>query len=209
MVEHDGLIDLLAASAQPVRRSWPSGMRTLVWALFAVPAGLVATSLLHHGWIDWSEPGALLAGSEIVLAFCLGLGAIAFAFEASIAGRDPRGAGTIGLGALVWLAASFASIALSPNPIGHWGSGTFCYAFILLAGVPMMAGALIVLRRTRSLRPGPTLLAAGGGIAFLALGLLGFCHPATGQAADFLGHMAGAASIVGLTLFLGRPLIAA
>ncbi len=113
-----------------------------------------------------------------------------------------------GLGALAWLAASLVSVTLSRDPIGHFGSGTFCYAFIMLASAPMILGALIALRRTRSVRPRRTLIATGLGIAFLALSLLGFCHPATGELVDFLGHLAGAASVVALTLLLGRRLIA-
>jgi hypothetical protein len=166
--------------------------------------GFLATSGMRRGSLDLSAAGALLALFEIGLAVLLGVVAIAAAFDMSIPARRFRGGAVLAVGGVLWLVASIATIILSPRPIGHLGDGPYCYSFMLLASLPMILLLLVGLRRTRAVRPERTLAVSGLGIAFMAAGLLGFCHPPTGNMADFLLHLAAAGSIVALTMLGGK-----
>ncbi len=208
MSDHDRLIDTLSQTAGPVRRPLPTTLRAALWIALALPCGVAATSLLHHGRVDWSQPGAVWPMIALVLSFVLGALGIATAFDLGIAGRR---AATWKLflpliGA--WLAASLVEILISPNPIGHFGSGTFCYSFMTLASVPMIPLAVLALRRTRALDPDKALAVAGMGVAFMTSTLLTLCHSINAQLVDFLMHLAAAATIVVATVVVGRRWVA-
>jgi hypothetical protein len=118
------------------------------------------------------------------------------------------GKGWMRAGLIAWALLAAASIALSPTPLAFVpGVGSYCFTFVLTAGLPMVGVAIAAQRRTRSLRPGQSLMAAGMAIAFLSFGLLAFCHPAEMSVADFVMHLMAALVLGGLTVLLGRPAI--
>lgn len=207
MMKQDLLIDRLSDGLEPVRRPLPAWLRALGWAAVALPSGFAATRLIGHYTPDWHRPEMVWAMVEIPLALGLGLAAVMLAFGGSIAGRTMRGGGLLVALGLVWLAVCAANIAASPWHAVHFGVGTYCYSFMLLASVPMMLLVILALRRTRVLHPGRVLAVAGAGIAFLVSGLLGFCHPGMLHPADFLMHLAAGGTIVMLTSLLGRRFV--
>lgn len=204
MADHDHLIDALSGSAGPVKRPLPTTVRALAWIGLALPCGVLATLFLHHGWTDWAQPGAIWPMLSLSLSLILGTLGIVTAFDLGIAGRKVAGPRVFVPLILAWLAASLMSIAESSEPIGRFGSGTYCYSFMILASLPMIPMAILALRRTRALRPGKTLAVAGLGIAFMACGLLMLCHSIDEQVIDFLMHLAAAGTIVAMTVAFGR-----
>lgn len=208
MVDHEALVETLSRSAGPVGRPLPPAVRAIGWMALAIPAGLLATDVVRKTSVDWSAPAAMWAALAIMISLLLGTSAIVAAFVTSIAGRAMRIGLWFGMGVTLWLIANLADIAASTHPLGRMGSGGYCFEFMMLAAAPMIALVILWLRRTRAIRPERTLTIAGLGIAFLSLGLLGFCHPANGHLFDFAAHLAAALSIVGLTVLCGRRLVA-
>jgi len=208
MADHDTLIETLSRSARPVTRPLPTAVRAALWTALALPCGVVVTLRLHHGWTDWSRPGAVWPMIALVLSFGLGALGIVTAFDLGIAGRKVAGWKVFAPLMLAWLVASAMSLSLSADPIGLIGSGGYCYTFMTLAGAPMIVLAILMLRRTRALRPGKTLAVAGLGIAFMAATLLTLCHSVDGQLIDFVMHLAAAATLVAVTVLVGRRWVA-
>ncbi len=212
MVDHDALIDTLSQSLPPVKRPAATGVRAAVWVVLALAAGTLATQLMRTRPTEWSHPGALWAALELGLSFGVGSLAIVKAFNLSIAGRKTAGWRTFLPLMGAWLAAGLAGIVypsgLTWPPVWHRGSGAYCYSFMLLAALPMMGLAILAIRRTRTLYPVRSLGLAGLGIAFMTMTLLSMCHSVGGDLPDYIMHMVAAATIVVLTVVVGRPWVA-
>lgn len=202
MADHDALIERLSRSATPVRRLRPAPVRAVLWAAVALACGWIATAGIGTPVTAWSS-GDYGSMAQFVLLLLLGGTAFAGAFEMSIAGLTSRLLPVVVTGFLAWLAISLGSIALSDEPRGSLGDGIYCFTFLLVAGLPMMALVMTALRSTGSFRPGPTLLSAGIGVAALSAALLALCHPFALQLVDFLMHLAAVACIMVLTTMLG------
>lgn len=209
MVDHDTLIDTLCDEAVPVRRVAPAWRRALAWSPVALGIGYLATQMLHRAGTDWAGPLAGVAAANIVLSLVLGIAAFTAALSASVPGAPARTSGWIMACLGIWLTLAAYSIGISSQPIGHLGHGSYCFTFVLVAGVPMIAITVLALRRTRSLNPVRSLMLAGTGIAFLSFGLLAFCHPIAMSAMDFAGHLVAGVLLGALTIGLGRKAIAA
>lgn len=209
MVDHDVLIDALCNDAPPVRRVPPPWRRALVWAPLALAAGYGATSFVHRTPTDWTGPLAGIAAANVALSLMLGLMAFAAALSAGVAGRSLQAGGWAVAALVTWMALTAYSIGISSHPAGHLGHGTFCFVFVLIAGVPMIAVALMALRRTRSLHPVRSLTLAGAAITYLSFGLLALCHPVAMSVVDLAGHLAAGLCLGGMTVLLGRRAIAA
>ena len=210
MTKHDALIAQLCSEAQPVKRAAPPWPRAALWMLAALPCGFLASLAIHRHGSDWSNPGALWAGLAIFVSLCLGLLAIATAFTISIAGRRLTKWHWRSLTALsvTWLVVNLIDVTFSSEPWGDFGDGIYCYSFMMLAGLPMMAMIIAALRRTRSLHPGPSLAIAGLGIAAMTQILLGFCHPVAGDVMDLIMHLAAAATLAAVCVLAGRRWVA-
>ena len=208
MADHENLIDTLSRSAGPVKRPLPTIVRATLFLCAGLPCGVLATSVLHHGWTHWSQPGAIWPLVSLILSFAVGALGIATAFDLGIPGRKTPAWTVFALLIAAWLVAGVMSIAVSPDPVGRFGSGTYCYSFMTLAGAPMVLLAILALRRTRALKPGKALAMAGVGVAFMASSLLMLCHSIDEQVIDFLMHIAAAATIVVATVVLGRRWVA-
>jgi hypothetical protein len=208
--DHGALIDALAQEMQPVRRMAPVWQRLMFWAPLALGGGFLATRLLRRYALDWSSSHALVSAANVVLSLTLGLAIFAAALSVSVAGGRMRGKGWIMGGIAAWLALMVLSIALSPR---LWnverGVGSYCFTFVLTAGLPMMLVAIAALRRSRSLHPERSLALAGAGIGFMAFGLLAFCHPAEMLLMDFLAHLLAALVLALATVLAGRRFIRA
>lgn len=212
MAEHDAqieqLIERLSRDVRPVKRPTSPWRRTLGWMLLALPCGFLATLLLRHEGTDWSQPGAAWAALEVLLSLCLGALAVATAFDLGIAGRRAPGWRWFAPLLVAWLVAALAGMAYSADPLGRLGEGLYCYVFMLLAGLPMLAMAVVSLRRTRALRPERSLLIAGLGSAATTQCLLGLCHPVAAQLFDLMMHLAAAATLALLAVLAGRRWVA-
>lgn len=209
MVDHDTLIDSLCDEAPPVRRVAPARYRALAWAPVALGAGYLATQFIHRSSTDWAGPLAGIAAANIALSLTLGLAAFIAALSVSVAGGAARLNLLIGTSAATWLGLAMYSISISRHPRGELGHGSYCFTFVLAAGVPMILVAILALRRTRSLTPVRSLTLAGAGIAFLSFALLAFCHPIEMSVMDFVGHLAAGLLLGATTILLGRKSIAA
>ncbi|MGP4131700.1 hypothetical protein OJE16_18935 [Pantoea tagorei] len=193
MRNHDQLIEQLSASAQPVRRVWPTAWRVAGWIAAALPCGALGSWALHSRYTDWSQPGALLAIAALLLSFMLGVGAIASAFTLSLAGRKPPALRYLVLAVLAWLMLNLSNMtaAQAPAGAGRLGEGIHCYLFMLAAGLPMIVISVFSLYRTRSLFPAKSLALAGCGIAFMSSMLLSLCHETQLHRIDFFNAPRG------------------
>ncbi|NOW46359.1 hypothetical protein FHW96_002519 [Novosphingobium sp. SG751A] len=210
MRDFETLIDELSQGAGPVRRVLPASWRALGWAPVALGVGYLATRMLHRFTPDWDGPYAVLSAANAALSIGLGLTAFASALSISVAGGRALGRGWMVLGLIAWVALAAASMSLAPHPLGYApGVGRYCYTFVLTAGLPMVGVIILALRRTRSLRPGPSLWAAGMAIAFLSFGLLAFCHPAQMSVADFVMHLLAALTLGAVTVAVGHRAVRA
>lgn len=206
MRSHDPLIDKLSASAQPVKRIWPTSWRVAAWIAAVLPCGMLTSWGLHNKFTNWSQTGSLLAILSLLLAFVIGAFAIAAAFNLSIAGRQPMRLKWAALLAVIWLAVNLLNTSFSSDHagIGKFGEGLHCYLFMLSASLPMIVISIVGLYRTRSLYPGQTLALAGCGIAFMSSTLLTLCHDIHLHSLDFAMHLAAGITIVIITMLSGR-----
>lgn len=206
MRNHDALIDRLSESARPVKRLWPTGWRVAGWIAAVLPCGALSSWAFHSRYTDWTQPGALSALAALLLAFLLGAGTIAGAFTLSIAGLTPLRLKRLFLLALGWLALNLSNLSFTPPHAGggRLGEGVHCYLFMLSASLPMILISVFSLYRTRSLAPVKSLALAGCGIAFMSSLLLSLCHDTRLHLLDFSMHLAAGATIVLLTVLVGR-----
>jgi hypothetical protein len=210
MSDHDRLIDELARAGAPVRRVAPAWLRAAGWVPLALAlGGMAALWLVHRDATDWSAPNAALAMANVALSLAIGAAGLMAALSVSVAGGGIRGKGLIAALLLAWIAVAAAGIGsfAAPGAVAH--HRTPCFIFVVTVGLPMVAVAVLALRRTRSLTPVRSLALAGGGAAFLAFALLALCHPVELYAVDFLMHIAGALVLGGVAVLLGRRAIAA
>lgn len=206
--DHWALIEEIARAGRPVQRVAPAAQRALVWGLVALGLGYLSTRMLHRYSPDWFGPHAVIGAANAALCLMLGLGALASSLSISVAGGQPRAPGWMKAGVAAWAALCAISISLSARPMGYVaGAGSYCYPFVVTAGLPMIAAVIVALRRTRSLKPGRSLMTAGIGISFLSFGLLVFCHPAEMSLADFLMHLLAALTLGFITLIAGHRAI--
>lgn len=208
MRDPEALIDTLSQELQPVRRVAGPWWRAMSWAPVALGAGYLSTRMLHRFDTDWHAAHVAISFANVALCLTLGVVALAYSLSLGLADGRVRAKGWIMAGLIAWALLAATSIALSPRPFAFVpGVGSYCFTFVLTAGLPMVGVGIAALRRTRSLRPGQSLMATGMAIAFLSFGLLAFCHPAEMSLADFVMHLLAALTLGGLTVWLGRPVI--
>lgn len=209
MLNHDRLIDDLCARAAPVRRVSPAWMRTAAFLPLMLALGWAATTIFHRAVTGWAPPDADIGSVNAALCLLIGGAAFLRSLTLSVPGRDVRSRGWIALAAAAWLGVTLFGIGSPSGLRDAYREGRNCFAFLLVAGLPMIAVAVAALRRTRSLTPVRSLAAAGIGVSFLSFGLLAFCHPAATTLLDTAGHLAAALVLGALTLFIGSRAIAA
>lgn len=203
MTDHNLLIEKLSRDIRPIRRPLPTGWRVLRWMGIALPCAIIVSHLLPRDVTDWSQPGAVWAVAQLLLAFLLGTLAIRSAFAMSIAGRYALGWKALLPIGLMWLGFSLRAIPGGASPV-YDSDNISCFTFLLAVSTPMMALMIANLRRTRTLHPVRNLAMAGLGIASLAVSLLAFCHPVHLDALDFVTHLAAVIAIIALTVLVGK-----
>lgn len=208
MRNHETLIQNLAGNTRPVRRVAPAWMRALCWTPLALGLGFFATTLSHRETADWAGPLAWVAVANIILSLSLGLGAFVAALSSAIAGRTVRMPDWAIIALAVWLAMAIIGISVSRHPMGAIGQGSYCFTFVMTAGLPMIAIAILALRRTGTLRPVRSLTLSGIAIGFMAFGLLAFCHPIAMSVVDFIAHLTAALILCGITIIAGWKAVA-
>lgn len=206
MRNHDQLINQLSASAQPVRRVWPTAWRVAGWIALALPCGALTSWVFHTRLTDWSQPGALVALAALLLSLVIAGSTLAAAFTLSIAGRKPVSLRWPLLMIGIWLALNLINLTSETPPAGaaRLGEGIHCYLFMLSASLPMMLMSVFTLQRTRSLYPARSLALSGCGSAFTASMLLSLCHDTHLHLIDFSMHLAAGITIMVLTVVAGR-----
>ena len=206
MRNHDPLIDRLTESVHPVQRVWPTPWRVAGWIAAALPCGALSSWAFHTRLTDWSQPGAGVALSALLLALVIAGSSVAAAFTLSIAGRKPVSLYGLLLLAGLWLTLNLFNLSASVPPAGagRLGEGIHCYLFMLSASLPMMLFSVIALQRTRCLHPAKSLALAGCGSAFSSSMLLSLCHDTHLHLIDFSMHLAAGLTIVALTMIVGR-----
>ena len=208
MNKHDALIEQLCREAHPVKRPASIWMRAAGWILVTIPVGFLASLTMARGTADWSSSGALWAGLGILVSFCLAALAIETALALSIAGQRVRHWRWLAAFSVVRLLVGLIDIAGSNDPLGDFGDGMYCYAFMMIAGTPMSVIIIAALRQTRSLHPTSSLAIAGLGIAAMSQVLLGFCHPVAGDLMDLMMHLAATVTLALVTVLAGRRWVA-
>ncbi len=204
MADHDLFIEQLSRTMTPVKRPLSPGWRVVSWVVMALPAGAIASLLVHRTFTDWTQSGAGWVMLQLLLTFVVGALAIRNAFLLSIAGQRPLRWTLFAPLILAWFGITFANMHLHHTvPETSHGEGPNCYLFMVVVSLPMMAMVIGYLRRTRSLFPARSLSAAGAGVACMALTLLALCHPTHVSAVDFAMHLAATATIVLATIAVG------
>ncbi|MBP2158841.1 MULTISPECIES: NrsF family protein [Asticcacaulis] len=208
MDDHDALIDTLSREAAPVKRPPAPAVRAAVWIALALPCGAIVGLWLSRRFADWSMPAAAWALIGLAAAFALGAIAMLSAFNLTIAGRKPVTWPWFAAIGAVWLASGLVGVSQAADPWGHVGSGWGCYLFMVTVSVPMIALSIVGLNRTRTLYPLRCLSIAGLGTAFMTAALLALCHPPTGDLPDLVMHLLAGATIIAVTVVLGRKWVA-
>lgn len=204
--DHEKLIDELSRAAQPVRRVRPLWARTLAYTGLALLAGYLVSRFFLPPPAHWSAPRLLLMMLNSSLALVLGFLCLSWALSLSIPGANwgYKRWVLVALGA--WLVVTLPHVQAATG--GGSLLGNYCFRFVLLSGLPMLAVVFHALHHSRCLRPTRALAVAGGAVVFLSFALLALCHPLELSLTDFAMHLAAAALLMAFTILLGRPLVA-
>lgn len=203
MSDHQQLIKQLACDIRPVKPLAPTGIRILKWIAVAVPLAIVCSVFVHRGLTDWNQPGAGMALLQLALALTLGIAAAWNALTLLIPGRHTIPVVRFILGGGLWLLLNIMSIPAHPSAAAH-DHGTFCYLFLMVVSMPMVITLLWMLRQSGGLYSQKSLLMAGISVAAWSVCLLSLCHPVQQDRMDFAMHCAAVATIIGVTMIIGR-----
>ncbi|WKX26422.1 NrsF family protein [Tatumella ptyseos] len=203
MSDHQQLIKQLSHEMQPVNPLAPTGSRILRWIAVALPLAIVSSVVVHRGLTNWTQPGAGLAIAQLVLAVTIGIAAVWNALTLLIPGRHTIPTVRFVLAGGLWLLLNIMSIPAHPPAPTH-DHGTFCYLFLMVVSTPMVITLLWTLRQSGGLYSQKSLLMAGISVAAWSVSLLSLCHPVQQDRMDFTLHIAAVATIIGITIVIGR-----
>jgi hypothetical protein len=204
------LIGDLGADLKPVRRLPPPWLRAAVWlgAVVIVAAILVATrTLLPALGIIGNDP-FMLPGAYASLATAV-LAALA-AFELSL---PDRGDAWILLPLpplVIWVALNgFGCLATLAIPGTQTTPFQFavCLSLLVAISLPLTIAMIVMLRRTRPLRPLRVGILGGLAASAAAATLLILIHPHDSAVLDLTAHAVAVAVIIGLNVLLGGRLL--
>lgn len=203
MSDHQQLIKKLSSEMRPVDPLAPTSIRILKWMALALPLAIVSSVMVHRGLTDWTQPGAGLAVAQLLLAVIIGIAAAWNALTLLIPGRDTLPTVRFVLAGGLWLLLNIMSIPAHPVAPTH-DHGTFCYLFLMVVSAPMVITLLWTLRLSGGLYSQKSLLMAGISVAAWSVSLLSLCHPVQQDRMDFALHVAAVATIIGITMIIGR-----
>jgi hypothetical protein len=177
----DGLIERLAAAAEPVRRLRPPVLRAGLWLAVVTAALTTAIVLFADVGLFARRAGDAKLALELTGTGLTGILAVIAAFQLSLPDRAARWA-LLPLPALgLWIASSGYSCWrhwISIGPQG-WeiGESWHCFRFILGVSLPLAASLIVLLRRARPLAPVRVAAMGALGVAAIAAFILQFFHP--------------------------------
>ncbi len=201
------LILRLAEDARPVRRLGPPALRALRWlgAIAAVSAlAILATAHLAVFRHRLADPRLVL---ELAGTIATGVAAVIAAFYLSLPDRSAAWA-LLPLPPLaLWIASSGYACWLRwiAADQGGWalGESMDCFAFILIASLPLGASLAWVLARVPLLTPIRVAAMGGLGVAALAAFILQFFHPFDVTFIDLGFHLAAVLAVTAACSALG------
>jgi hypothetical protein len=204
------LIGDLSADLKPVRRLPPPWLRALVWLGVVLVVGLVlvATRTLLPalgimGNDPWMLPGAYASLATAALA------AIA-AFELSLPDRSDAWIWLPVPALVVWIVLNgLGCLATLAIPGAQTSPFQFlvCLSLIFAISLPLTAAMVIMVRRSRPLRPLRVAVLGGLAASGAAATLLVLVHPHDSAVLDLAAHAVAVAAIVGLNVLLGGRLL--
>jgi hypothetical protein len=204
------LIGDLSADLKPVRRLPPPWLRALIWLGVVLVVGLllVATrTLLPALGIIGNDP-FMLPGAYASLATAI-LAAIA-AFELSLPDRSDAWILLPLPPLVVWIVLNglgcLATLAIPGTETSPF-QFMVCFSLILGISIPLTAAMIVMLRRTRPLRPLRVGILGGLAASAAAATLLILIHPHDSAVLDLAAHCVAVAVIVGLNVLLGGRLL--
>lgn len=200
MITTPALIDLLAASAAPVRRLRPPLVRAAFWLLFA--AVVLALVVAGHGlrpdlFVRWHRSDFVISTAA---ALATGVLAAIAAFVVAVPGRSSRWL-LLPLPALAtWLASIGYGcltdwIAMGPDGL-RAGETARCFALMMLTALPLALVIFSMLRRVAPLQPRAVALVASLAVAGLTATGLSLFHQLDATALILLLNLGTAALIV-------------
>jgi hypothetical protein len=203
------LIGDLGADLKPVRRLPPPWLRALIWlgAVLILAALLVATrTLLPALGIVGNDP-FMLPGAYASLVTAV-LAAVA-AFELSLPDRSDAWI-LLPLPPLaVWVALNgLGCLATLAVPGAQTTPFQFmvCLSLLVAISLPLTIAMIVMLRRTRPLRPLRVGILGGLAASAAAATLLILIHPHDSAVLDLAAHAVAVAVIIGINVLLGGRL---
>ena len=207
MITTPHLIDLLAASAKPVKRLRPPLLRAVLWLLLATLV-FVLLAVGHGVRQDFAQrvmQPAFVVGMLASLATGV-LGAVA-AFFLSLPDRS-RAWGLLPVPALlVWVS------TVSYGCLTHWvdigpdgvrmGEAARCFATLIITSLPLSLGLFLMLRHAAWLRPTAVTLTGGLAVAAMTATALSLFHDLDATIMVLIWNLGVAAMIVGIGYVLG------
>jgi len=201
------LIDLLAASAKPVKRLRPPLLRAAFWLLLATLV-FVLLAVGHGVRQDFAQrmTQPVFVVSMLASLATGVLGAIA-AFFLSLPDRS-RAWGLLPVPALlVWVS------TVSYGCLTHWvdigpdgvrmGEAARCFATLIITSLPLSLGLFRMLRHAAWLRPTAVTLTGGLAVAAMTATALSLFHELDATMMVLIWNLGVAAMIVGIGYVLG------
>ena len=197
----------VASDLRPVRALPRPPLRTL----WLVPLGLLVWWVFH--WLgvrpDAERLGPLMLWAPSVLQAMAGVAVLAVALREAVPGRsiDRRSLVLGGLAVAAWLASvTWATWLRSPSEVPSDLAGLFwryCVGGPLLATLPLLAGALFLVRRAYPSRPGLAGALCGLGAGLIVDGSWRTYCSVTSPAHILDSHMLGLVAATALGALLG------
>ena len=208
MITTPDLIELLVASAAPVRRLRPPLARAAGWLLFA--ALILALLAVSHGVRPDLELRLEQPVFVIGIAASLATGVLA-AFASFIVSVPDRSRRWLLLPAptlLVWLTTVgygclTAWVSIGPGGISL-GETAQCFATLVLVGAPLSLAMLVMLRYAALLAPTPVAITGSLAVAAMTSTALSLFHPLDATVMVLIWNLGTAALLVALGGLYGR-----
>ena len=207
MITTPHLINLLAASAKPVRRLRPPLVRATLWLLLA--ALVFALLAVGHGLRgDFaqrvSQPAFVIG---IVASLVTGILAAVASFFLSLPDRS-RAWALLPLPALLlWISTvSYGCLTnwVSIGPDGmRMGEAARCFATLMLTGMPLSIALYVMLRHAAWLRPTAVTVTGGLAVAAMTATALSLFHDLDATVMVLVWNFGVAVVIVGMGWLLG------
>lgn len=207
MITTPQLIDLLTASAKPVKRLRPPLLRALFWLLLAALVfGLLAVGHgVRHDFAQRIAQPVFVVG--LVASLATGALAAVAAFFLSLPDRS-RAWGLLPVPALVvWVS------TVSYGCLTHWvdmgpdgmrmGEAARCFATLIVTSLPLSLGLFLMLRHAAWLRPTAVTLTGGLAVAAMTATALSLFHDLDATIMVLMWNLGVAAMIVGIGYVLG------